>query len=92
MEVLNTINKIPTAYANKQTTNINNKDRQYNEQINNNKQQEAKDKEQCTKRADITHKLGAGVPKDNQTVLQGSEVQKTRLGWVVKKLDRLAYV
>ena len=81
-EIFNTINKIPTAYANRQTTNINNKDGQYNEQINknNNQQQEAKDKEQCTKRADISHKEGAGVPKDNKTVLQGSEVQNTRLG------------
>ena len=81
MEILNTINKIPTAYANRNTTNIDNKDGQYNEQINNNnQQQEAKDKEQCTKRADISHKEGAGVPKDNKTVLQGSEVRKTRSG------------
>ena len=80
MEILNTINKNPTADSNRQTTNINNKDGQYNEQINKNNQQEAKYKEQCTKRVDISHKEGAGVPQDNRTVLQGSEVQKTRSG------------
>ena len=80
VEILNTINKNPTAYAIRQTTNINNKDGQCNEQINNkNQQQEAKDKEQCTKRADISYKEGAGVPQDNKTVLQDSEIQKTRL-------------
>ena len=64
---------------------MNNKDGQCNEQINNkNQQQEAKDKEQCIKWADISHKEGSGVPQDNKTVLQGSEVQKTRSGQVVK--------
>ena len=82
VEIPSTINKNPTAYAIRQTTNINNKDGQYNEQINNNKneQQEAKEKEQCNKRTDISHKQGAGVPRDNKTAFQGGEVQRTRLG------------
>ena len=81
VEILNAINKNATAYTIRQTTNINNKDGQCDEQINNkNQQQEAKDKEQCTKRADISHKEGAAVLQDNKTVLQSSEVQKTKLG------------
>ena len=44
-EIVNTININSTAYAIRQTANINNKDGQYNEQIdNNNQQQEAKEK------------------------------------------------
>ena len=81
VKILNTININPTAYAIRQTININNKDGQYNEQIdNNNQQQEAKEKEQCNKRADISHKQAAGVPRDNKTAFQGGEVQKTRSG------------
>ena len=85
VEILSTINKNPTAYTIRQTTNINIKDGQYNEQMNNNKnqQQEAKEKEQCNKRTDISHKQGAGVLRDNKTTFQGGEVQRTKLGWVV---------
>ena len=68
------------AYANVQTPNVNNSDRQYHEQINSDQKQEAKDKEQCVKRTDISCKEGACIPGDNKTVFQGSEVLKTRSG------------
>ena len=62
-EILNNINKNPAGYSNRQPININNKDEQCNEQINNKSlQQEVKAIEQCTKRADISHKEGAGIP------------------------------
>ena len=84
MDILNNINKNPTAYANVQTPSINNSDGQYHEQINSD-QKEAKEKEQCVKRTDISYKEGTCIPGDNKTVLQGSEVLKTRSGQVVKK-------
>ena len=92
MDILNNINKNPTAYANVQTPNINNSDGQYHEQINSDKKQEAKDQEQCVKMTDISHKEGAYIPGDNKTVFQGSKVLKTRLGQVAKKTDRLAFI
>ena len=81
-DILNNINKNPAVYANRQPININSKSLQ----------QEAKAMEQCTKRADISHKEGAGIPQDNKSAFQGSEVKKTRSGCIVKKLDRLKYV
>ena len=79
-EILSTVNKNPIAYAIRQTTNINSKDGQYNEQINNNNnQQEAKEKEQCNKRTDISHKQGAGVLRDNK--LHSREVKYKGLDW-----------
>ena len=54
--------------------------------------EEAKDKEQYNSKADNNCKQGnTSVPRDNKTMFQESEVLKTRLGWVVKKPDRLAY-
>ena len=56
-EILNNISKNPAVYTNRQAININNKDEQCNEQINNKSlQQEAKAIEQCTKRAYISQK------------------------------------
>ena len=92
-DLLNNINKNPAAYTNKQALNIDKKDKQCNEQISNNDlQQGAKDIEQCTKRAIISHEEGADVPRDNKPAIQGSEVKGTRSGCMVKKLDRLTYV
>ena len=47
VDILNNINKNPTACANVLTSNVNNSDVQYHEQINSDQKQEAKDKEQC---------------------------------------------
>ena len=67
-EILNNINKNPPVYVNRQPINIDNKKEQCNEQINNKSlQQEAKAIEQCTERADISHKQGVGIPQDNKS-------------------------
>ena len=90
MEILNNINKNPAVYANRQAININNKDEQSNEQINNKSlQQEAKAIEHCNKRAYISHKEGAGIPQDNKPAIQGSEVKRTRSGCIVKKTRQI---
>ena len=72
VEILNNINKNPAVYANRQPIN------------NKSLQQEAKAIEQCTKRADTSHKEGEGIPQDNKSAFQGSEVKK-RPGHIVKK-------
>ena len=79
-DILNNISKNPTAYGNVQIPNVNNSDGQYHEQINSDHKQEAKEKEQCVKRTDISRKEGTYIPGDYKSVLQGSEVLKTRLG------------
>ena len=79
-EILNNINKNPSVYVNRQLIN------------NKSLQQEAKAIEQCTKRADTSHKEGEGIPQDNRSVFQGSEIKRTRSGCIVKKTDRLTYV
>ena len=80
VEILNNINKNPAVYANRQPIN------------NKSLQQEARAIEQCTKRADTSHKEGEDVPQDNRSVCQGSEVKRTRSGCIVKKPDGLTYV
>ena len=79
-EILNNINKNPAVYNNIQLIN------------NKSLQQEARAIEQCTKRADTSHKEGEDVPQDNRSVCQGSEVKRTRSGCIVKKPDRLTYI
>ena len=87
MEILN-YTKNPAVYVNRQPINISNKEEQCNEQINNKSlQQEAKAMEQCTKRADISHQKGGGIPSDNKSAFQGNEVKRTRSGCIVKKPD-----
>ena len=80
-EILSNINKNPTAYATVQTPRINNISEQCNEQSNNSQKEEVKDKEQYNTRADNNHRQGnTNGPGDNKTMLQDSEVIKTRLG------------
>ena len=68
VEILNNINKNPAVYANRQPINIDNKKELCNEQINNKSlQQEAKAIEQCTERADISHKEGVDITQDNKS-------------------------
>ena len=52
----------------------------------------AKNIEQCTKRASISHEEGVDIPRDNKPAIQGSEVKRTRSGCIVKKPDRLTYI
>ena len=91
-DILENINKNPTAYATVQTPIINNISEQCNDQSNNSQKEEAMDKEQYNTRADNNCRQGnTSVPGDNKTMLQDSEVIKTRLGSVIKKPDRLTY-
>ena len=85
MDSLNNININPTAYTNRQTPSLNNSNEQYNEQISNNQKQEAKDKEQCVKRADNHCRQGnTSIPGHNNTILQDSEIIKTRSDELLK--------
>ena len=71
-KILNNINKNPAVYADRQLIN------------NKSLQQEAKAIEQCNKRADTSQKEGEGIPQDNRSAFQGSEVKRTRSGCIVK--------
>ena len=76
VEILNNINKNPAVYINRQPIN------------NKSLQQEAKAKEQYSKRADTSQKE-EGVPQDNRSAFQGSEVKRTKSGCIVKKTRQI---
>ena len=64
-DILNNINKIPTAYTTVQTPSSNNISGQYNEQPSSSKKEEAKDKEQYNSKVDNNHKQGnTSVPRE----------------------------
>ena len=80
------------AYVTANAPSNNSHSGQYHEQTNTSQKEEAKDKEQYNTVANTNQRQERiNSPIDKRTMLQGSEVIKTRSGPIVKKPDRLAY-
>ena len=91
-DLLDNLNKNPASYTNKQTADSITKGEKCIGQIEDKSlQQEAKNIGQCTKKTGTSHKEGTDDSRENIPTIQGSEVTRTRLGCIIKKLGRLPY-
>ena len=92
-DILKHINNNPTAYAIADTNKNNIHSAQYSQQTDNSQKGGGMDnREQSSEVTDNNYRQETvNIPKDRRTSPSNDEVIKTRLGQIVKKLDRLSY-